>query len=212
MWLESESFFQIHKSYLFKDIPFRIRGSSMPKKHRMLVLCGQIMLMWLALLMFFVYFTVRLVIPIFANPSMITGFVFLTMAMLLETVAYEETPLRQINLSEEKSNSATVNNQNEPTSQAKKLHEALKERGIYNELEPFDGYKHVDISIPWAKLDLEVDGEYHRTISDQWFSDLKRDLYSHNKGKSTIHIPNHYVDTHLDELANVIAEVIRKKK
>jgi len=67
-------------------------------------------------------------------------------------------------------------------------------------------------SIPWAKLNLEVDGEYHRTNPEQWFCDLKRDLYSHNEGKSTIHIPNHYVDTHLDELANVIAEVIRKKK
>ena len=184
----------------------------MPKKRRMLVLCGQIMLIWLALLMFFVYFTVRLVIPIFANPSMIIGFVFLAMAMLLESVAYEETPLRQIIFSEEKSNSAMVNKQNEPTPQAKRLHEALKDRGIHNELEHGDGYKHVDIHIPWAKLNLEVDGEYHLTISEQWFRDLKRDLYSHNEGKSTIHIPNHYVDTHLDELANVIAEVIRKKR
>jgi very-short-patch-repair endonuclease len=172
----------------------------------MLVLCGQIMLIWLALLMFFVYFTVRLVIPIFANPSMITGFVFLAMAMLLESVAYEETPLRQMNFSEEKSNSTII------TSQAIKLSEALKDRGIHNELESDDGHKHVDISIPWAKLNLEVDGGYHLTNSEQWFRDLKRDLYSHNEGKSTIHIPNHYVDTHLDELANVIAEVIRKKR
>ena len=184
----------------------------MPKKHRMLVLCGQIMLIWLALLMFFVYFTVRLVIPIFANPSMITGFVFLAMAMLLETVAYEETPLRQINFSEEKSNSAMVNKQNEPTPQAEKLHEALKERGIHSELEFDDGHKHVDIYLPSAKLNLEVDGEYHLRDSEQWFRDLKRDLHSNNEGKSTIHIPNHYVDTHLDELANVIAEVTRKKK
>lgn len=184
----------------------------MPKKRRMLVLCGQIMLIWLALLMFFVYFTVRLVIPIFANPSMITGFVFLAMAMLLESFAYEETPLRQINFSEEKSNSAMVNKQNEPTPQAKRLHEALNKRDIYNELEPFDGHKHVDIYIPSAKLNLEVDGEYHLRESEQWFRDLKRDLHSNNEGKSTIHIPNHYVDTHLDELANVIAEVIRKKK
>jgi very-short-patch-repair endonuclease len=178
----------------------------------MLVLCGQIMLIWLALLMFFVYFTVRLVIPIFANPSMITGFVFLAMAMLLESVAYEETPLRQINFSEEKSNSAMVNKQNEPTPQAKRLHEALNKRDIHNELEFDDGHKHSDIYIPSAKLNLEVDGEYHLRDSEQWFRDLKRDLHSNNEGKSTIHIPNHYVDTHLDELANVIAEVIRKKR
>ena len=184
----------------------------MPKKRRMLVLCGQIMLIWLALLMFFVYFTVRLVIPIFANLSMITGFVFLAMAMLLESVAYEETPLRQINFSEEKPNSAIVNKQNEPTPQAKRLHEALNKRDIHNELEFDDGHKHIDIYIPSAKLNLEVDGEYHLRESEQWFRDLKRDLHSNNEGKSTIHIPNHYVDTHLDELANVIAEVIRKKK
>ena len=184
----------------------------MPKKRRMLVLCGQIMLIWLALLMFFVYFTVRLVIPIFANPSMITGFVFLAMAMLLETVAYEETPLRQINFSEDKSNSAMVNKQNEPTPQAKKLHEALKKRGIYNELEPFDGHKHVDISIPWAKLNLEVDGKYHLTDPEHLFRDLERDSFSHKKGISTIRIPNFFVDNHLDELADSIAEVARKRK
>jgi very-short-patch-repair endonuclease len=170
------------------------------------------MLIWLALLMFFVYFTVSLANPIFANPSMITGFVFLAMAMLLESVAYEETPLRQINFSEEKPNSAIVNKQNEPTPQAKRLHEALNKRDIHNELEFDDGHKHIDIYVPSAKLNLEVDGEYHLRESEQWFRDLKRDLHSNNEGKSTIHIPNYYVDTHLDELANVIAEVIRKKK
>ena len=184
----------------------------MPKKHRMLILCGQIILIGLALLMFFVYFAVRLVAPIFAYVPMITGFVFLAMAMLLESVAYEETPLRQINFSEEKPNSAIVNKQNEPTPQARKLHDALEERGIYNELEPFDGHKHVDISIPGAKLNLEVDGEYHLRESEQWFRDLKRDLHSNNEGKSTIHIPNHYVDTHLDELASVIAEGVSEKR
>jgi len=184
----------------------------MPKKHKILVLCGQIMLILLALLMFFVYFTVRLVIPIFANPSMITGFVFLAMAMLLETVAYEETPLRQINFSEEKSNSAMVNKQNEPTPQAKKLHDALKERGIYNELEPFDGYKHVDIHIPWAKLNLEIDGRYHLTDPEHLFRDLERDSYSHLDGIDTIRIPNFYVESHLDEIANAIADVARKRQ
>ena len=184
----------------------------MPKKRRMLVLCGQIMLIWLALLMFFVYFTVRLVIPIFANPSMITGFVFLAMAMLLESVAYEETPLRQIIFSEEKSNSAMVNKQNEPTTQAKRLHEALSKRNIHNELEPFDGYKHVDISIPWAKLNLEIDGKYHLTDPEQLFRDLKRDSYSHEKGISTIHIQNDFVEWKLDELADTIAKVAKTRK
>jgi very-short-patch-repair endonuclease len=184
----------------------------MPKKHRMLVLCSQIMLILLALLIFFVYFIVRLALPIFANPSMITGFVFLAMAMLLETVAYEETPLRQTNFSEEKSYSAMTNEQNEPTPQAKRLHEALKKRDIHNELEFDDGYKRTDISIPWARLNLEIDGKYHLTDPEHLFRDLKRDSYSHIDGIDTIRIPNFYVDNHLDEIANAIAEVARKRQ
>jgi very-short-patch-repair endonuclease len=170
------------------------------------------MLILLALLMFCVYFVVRLVIPIFANPSMITGFVFLVVAMLLETVAYEETPLRQTNLSEEKSNSAMVNKQNEPTPQAKRLHEALNKRGIHNKLEFDDGYKHTDISIPLAKLNLEIDGKYHLTDPEHLFRDLERDSYSHLDGIDTIRIPNFYVDNHLDEIANCVAEVARKRQ
>ena len=183
----------------------------MPKKRRMPILFGQMMLIWLALLMFFVYFTIRLVIPIFANPSMITGFIFLVMAMLLETVAYEETPLRQTDFSEEKSDSAMINKQNEPTPQAKRLHEALNKRDIHNELEFDDGYKHTDISIPWARLYLEIDGKYHLTDPEHLFRDLERDSYSHLDGIDTIRIPNFYVDSHLDEVANAIAEAARKR-
>jgi len=184
----------------------------MQKKHRILVLCGQIMLIWLALLMFFVYFTARLLIPSVANPSMITGFVFLAMAMLLETVAYEETPLRYTDFSEKKSDLAVVNKQNEPTPQAKRLHEALNKRDIHNELEFDDGYKHTDISIPWARLNLEIDGKYHLTDPEHLFRDLLRDSYSHLDRIDTIRIPNSYVDSHLDEIANAIAEVARKRQ
>jgi len=184
----------------------------MPKKHSMLVLCGQIMLVGFALLMFFMYFAVRLTIPIFAYFTMITGFVFLAVATLLETVAYEETPLRQTDFSEEKSNVAIVNQQNEPTPQAKRLHEALNKRGIYNNLEFSDGYKHVDISIPSAKINVEVDGRYHLTDPEHLFRDLERDSYSHLDGIDTIRIPNFYVDSHLDEVANAIAEVARKRQ
>jgi len=184
----------------------------MPKKHRMLILCGQIILIGLALLMYFVYFAVRLIAPIFAYLPMITGFVFLAMATLLETVAYEETPLRQTNFSEEKPNSAIVNKQNEPTPQAKRLHEALKERGIYNELEFGDGHKRVDIHIPSARLNVEVDGEYHLTDPEHLFRDLERDSYSHLDGIATIRILNFYVDNHLDKIADAIAEVARKRQ
>ncbi len=185
----------------------------MLRKRRLpLILAVQIALMLGSLPLFLWYFMVPLVSPIIVNPFLLIGFGFLVMAMSLETVAYEEIPIIQISSSEENSSSAMVNKQNEPTPQAKRLHEALKERDIHNELEFDDGHKHIDIYIPSAKLNLEVDGEYHLRDSEQWFRDLKRDLHSNNEGKGTIHIPNHYVDTHLDELANVIAEVTRKKK
>lgn len=184
----------------------------MPKKRRMLVLCVQIALMWFALLMFFVYFTIRLTFPIFANSSMITGFAFLAIAMLLEPVACEETPLRQIDFSEENSNLPMVNEQREPTPQAERLHEALNKRDIHNELEFDDGHKHVDIHIPSAKLNVEVDGKYHLTDPEYLFRDLERDSYSHSDGIDTIRIPNFYVDSHLDEIADAIAQVTRKRR
>jgi very-short-patch-repair endonuclease len=179
----------------------------------MLVLCGQIMLIFFALMMFFVYFTVCLILPVFANLSIITGFACLAMVVLLETVAYEENPLRQINFSEEKSNSVMLNKENEwITPQAEKLHKALIERGVHNDLEHYDGHKHVDISISWAKLNLEIDGKYHLTDPEQLLRDLKRDFYSHENGISTIHIQNDFVEWKLDELADAIAKVAQTRK
>jgi very-short-patch-repair endonuclease len=194
-------------------MPFRIWGSSMPKKRRADVLCGQIILIWLALLMFFVFVTN------FVIPSIVVGFVFLAVAMLLETVAYEETPVRQADFCEEKSdltmvdepNLAMANRQNEPTPQAKSLHEALNERDIHNELEFGDGHKRVDISIPSARLNIEIDGKYHLTDPEHLFRDLERDSYSHSDGIDTIRVPNFYVDECLDEVADSIAEVAKRR-
>ena len=178
----------------------------MLRKRRLpLILVVQIALIIGSLSIFLMYFRVPLVSPIITNPFLIIGFGFLAMALLLETVAYEKTSIRQINFSEEKSNSTII------TPQAIKLSEALKDRGIHNELEYNDGYKRVDISIPSAKLYLEIDGRYHLTDSNQLFRDLERDSFSHNDGKSTIHIQNDFVDRNLDELAYSIAEVAKKR-
>lgn len=184
-------------------------------KHKIQVLCAQIILIVLALLMFYGYFTFtfRVSISILATLSMISGFVCLASALLLEPFAYEKTTIRNMNISEENSNPAIVDVLNhEPTPQAIKLCEALKERGIPNELEQFDGHKHVDISIPWAKLNIEVDGKYHLTNPEHLFRDLQRDACSHNDGVDTIRIPNFYVENHLDEIANAVAEVARKRQ
>ena len=62
--------------------------------------------------------------------------------------------------------------------QAKKCHEALLARGIKNDMEVWDGYKHVDILIPWARIDIEVDGLQHYNNADQIISDFDRSYWS----------------------------------
>jgi very-short-patch-repair endonuclease len=183
----------------------------MRQEYKTAIIFSQIMLILLAILMFWVYFQAVQIISFLANIFMIIGFTSIAIVILLTTVTYETTSVINTNFSE-KSDSAMVNKQNEPTLQAKRLHEALNERGIYNELEPFDGHKHVDISIPWAKLNLEIDGKYHLTDPEHLFRDLQRDACSHNEGIDTIRIPNLYVESHLDELADSIREVAIKKR
>ena len=68
------------------------------------------------------------------------------------------------------------------TINSKKLYYALKERGIECELEASDGHKHVDISIPKAKMYIEIDGSQHSANPEQFQTDIKRDNYSHKNG------------------------------
>lgn len=178
----------------------------MPKKRRMLILLGQIMLILFALLSFLMYFVFSWISPVLASPYLIFGFVLVALTLLLETVAYKKTPVNQRNFSYEQSKSAVI------TPQAVKLSEALRYRGIRNELEHNDGNKHVDIYVPEGNLYLEIDGKYHLTNPEYLFRDLERDSYSHLDGIDTIRIPNFYVDSHLDEIADAIAEVARKRQ
>lgn len=97
------------------------------------------------------------------------------------------------------------------TSQARKLSAALSKRGIKNRLEEYDGYKHVDISIEWARLNIEIDGKQHLLDSRQMYADLERDSYSQEDGIVTKRITNELVDRHLDELADAMAKVARKR-
>jgi hypothetical protein len=46
-----------------------------------------------------------------------------------------------------------------PTKYAIRLSNALKKEGIDHELEHWDGHKHVDIAILWAKVYIEVIGD-----------------------------------------------------
>jgi hypothetical protein len=98
----------------------------------------------------------------------------------------------------------------QPTPQAASLYNALKERKIYCELEAWDEHKHVDITIPWAKIDIEIDGLQHYLEPEQIKADFRRTYYSlHRKDYDTIHIPNYIVEQHLAKLADTIATVSR---
>jgi very-short-patch-repair endonuclease len=105
----------------------------------------------------------------------------------------------------------TVPSSSKVTPQALKLSEALKKRHIAHKLEAYDGYKHVDISIGWAKLNIEIDGKQHILNAKQLYSDLERDSFSHEDGIVTKRYTNEDIDKYLDEIAEAIAKVARKR-
>ncbi|MEM2131361.1 MAG: DUF559 domain-containing protein [Candidatus Woesearchaeota archaeon] len=96
------------------------------------------------------------------------------------------------------------NNENKATPLAKKLYSALKKKGVPAKLELYDGHKHIDIAIPDAKVNIEVDGGHHNFDYKQALSDLKRTYYSFKKGYLTLRIPNSLLINHFEETVNYI--------
>lgn len=101
-----------------------------------------------------------------------------------------------------------------PTQETLDLKEALEKQGVEVKLEVFDGFKHIDIEITKAKLDVEVDGIHHLTNPEQILRDLGRGYYSHKDGFSTMHIPNEMIHRHLKQISEGLAEAskIREHK
>lgn len=98
------------------------------------------------------------------------------------------------------------------TPQVINLYNALRSRDIKCEMEVWDGHKHVDISITWAMIDIEVDGLYHYTKPEQIRADFNRSYWSITRDDyDTLHIPNIIIDHHLEEVANAIASVARTR-
>ena len=100
--------------------------------------------------------------------------------------------------------------ENKTTPEAKKLYYALKNRGVPAKLELFDGYKHIDIAIPEAMINIEVDGSQHNLNPKQALSDLKRTYHSFKKGYFTLRVPNVLIERHLEEVANLIVEILNE--
>ncbi len=100
-----------------------------------------------------------------------------------------------------------------PTKEALALKQALQYRGVRVFVELNDGHKNIDLAIPKAKLNIEVDGIQHLTNPKQIVADLSRGYYSHKNGYDTMHIPNEMVNRHLEDIAQALAEasLIRQK-
>jgi very-short-patch-repair endonuclease len=100
---------------------------------------------------------------------------------------------------------------NIPTRQAEALYNALIKKGIKCEKEKWDGFKHIDIAIPWAKLNIEIDGIQHYTDSRQVIADMSRTHYSQKKGYHTQRFPNFAIDKDLEGVATSVAEMAKKR-
>lgn len=99
-----------------------------------------------------------------------------------------------------------------PTKEADSLKKALEEHGVRVLVELHDGYKHIDLAIPRAKLNIEVDGIQHLTDPKQIIADLNRGYYSHKNGYNTMHIPNEMINLHLKEISDALAEAVKTRE
>lgn len=86
------------------------------------------------------------------------------------------------------------------------LRKALQKLGIRVLSEIDDKHKHIDLSIPSAKMDIEIDGTQHLTDAYQIVSDLRRSHFSDLDGYDTMHIPNSEIKENLGGIASAVAE------
>jgi very-short-patch-repair endonuclease len=98
-----------------------------------------------------------------------------------------------------------------PTPEAMVLKQELEKRGIRVLAEVNDGHKHIDLAIPNARINIEVDGRQHYENPHQIISDLKRSHYSDGLGYDTIHIPNVFIREDLKNVADALAEAARMR-
>ena len=98
----------------------------------------------------------------------------------------------------------------EATPEAKLLYTALRKEKVPAHLEKWDGYKHIDIAIPEAMINIEIDGCHHNLDSIQALADLKRTYHSFKKGYFTLRIPNSLIRNHLDEVVDLVIEILNE--
>ena len=76
----------------------------------------------------------------------------------------------------------------------------------------FTGKQTIDLAVPVAKVNIEVDGGQHNRDPQQALSDLKRTYHSFRKGYFTIRIPNPLVDNYLEETVKYIVDILEESQ
>lgn len=88
------------------------------------------------------------------------------------------------------------------------LKTALEKKGVKVIMEHNDGFKRIDLYLPDAKLNIEVDGLQHLTDPTQILRDLHRQYYAEKSGHHTLHIPNIAIRHYLDQIVSALVEVV----
>lgn len=95
---------------------------------------------------------------------------------------------------------------NKPTKEEDLLRKELENLGVRVRSQVPDGHKHIDLAIPDAKINIEVDGPRHWTNANQIVSDLERSHGSDDLGYYTIHISNDHINSEVKKIANALAK------
>ena len=98
------------------------------------------------------------------------------------------------------------------TPETQKLCFALQGYGVHALIDFWDGYKHIDIAIPEAKLNIEVDGVQHNLSPKQALADLHRTYYSFKKGYFTLRIPNSLIGEHFKECVDLVLGIVKENR
>lgn len=96
---------------------------------------------------------------------------------------------------------------------AKKLYNALKEKGVNAQIQYYDHHKTVDIAVLEARLFIEVDGIQHFTDPDQIKRDFKRSHFSDGDDMCTFYVTNQLIDSkYFNEIVDALVQVINTRQ
>lgn len=95
------------------------------------------------------------------------------------------------------------------TPEARKLYGELIKLGYNAELEKWDGYKHIDIAVVRAKINIEIDGSHHNHRASTALKDLQRTFYSLEKGYVTVRISNSLIKYKFVETVGYLDKILK---